>query len=189
MRRWMMMVLLVTIGLTITAPAFARRVKVRQTRHRTVVVVRRGWPLRRPSRTVFVHPARVAFRVQPGTYLAPVVFAGVIVAAVAVPVHEALVWEDGETLDKDDEWSEFTLNCDTRGTRLWLEVMHGKVQVDWAEVVFENGDTRVVDFAEKTHGPGVYSLLDFRDGRMVDHVRMVARAKSDQARVVLRMER
>jgi hypothetical protein len=68
-------------------------------------------------------------------------------------------------------------------------VAAGKVQADWAEVVFENGDTRVVDFEEKTHGPGLYSLLDFRDGRRVDHVRIVARAKSDEARVVLRMEK
>jgi len=64
-----------------------------------------------------------------------------------------------------------------------------RVLVDWAEVVFENGDTRAVDFDEKTLKPGLYSLLDFRDGRKVDHVRMVARAKSYEARVVLKMEK
>ena len=68
-------------------------------------------------------------------------------------------------------------------------VAGGKVQFDWAEVVFENGDAQVVDFAEKAHGPGLYSLLDFRDGRKVDHVRLVARAKSREARVVLKMEK
>jgi hypothetical protein len=42
---------------------------------------------------------------------------------------------------------------------------------------------------EWTRGPGLYPLLDFRDGRKVDHVRLVARAKSDNARVVLKLER
>jgi len=53
--------------------------------------------------------------------------------------------------------------------------------------VFENGDTQVVDFRDKIYGPGIYSLFDFKDGRRVDHVRMVARAKSDEAKVIVRM--
>jgi hypothetical protein len=56
-------------------------------------------------------------------------------------------------------------------------------------VVFENGDARVVDMKEWTRGPGYYELLDFRDGRRVDHVRVVARARSDEARVALKMEK
>ena len=32
-------------------------------------------------------------------------------------------------------------------------------------------------------------IVDFKDGRRVDHVRMVARAKSDDARLALRLER
>jgi hypothetical protein len=47
----------------------------------------------------------------------------------------------------------------------------------------------VVDFAAKTREPGLYELLDFKDGRKVDHVRMVARAQSDEARIVLKMEK
>ena len=45
-----------------------------------------------------------------------------------------------------------------------------------------------MDFAGHTQDPGLYPLLDFRDGRVVDHVRMVARSKSDDARVALRLE-
>ena len=75
-----------------------------------------------------------------------------------------------------------------RGTRLWYEVQNGKVQADWAEVVFANGETQVVDFSEHTQDPGLYPLLDFRNGRVVDHVRIVARAKTDDARVALRLE-
>lgn len=185
--------MLMLLGIQIAEPAFAaRRVVVRHRggpHHRTTVVVHRGWPLRRPARAVVIHPARVTVRVAPVTFLAPVVFTGVVIAAASAPAKDILVWEDGETLAKDEDWTEFTLNCDARGTKLWYEVAAGKVQADWAEVVFENGDTQVVDFAEKSHGAGLYPLLDFKDGRKVDHVRMVARAKTDEARIVLRMEK
>ncbi len=189
MNRLITLFLILAVGFSAVEPAFAaRRVVVRRGPHRrTVVVVRRGWPLRRPMRTVVVRPARVVVRVQPALFLAPVVFVAVLVAT--APARDVLVWEDGETLTGDEGWTEFTLNCDSRGTKLWLEVVGGKVRVDWAEAVFENGDTQVVDFAEKTHGPGLYSLLDFRDGRRVDHVRMVAQAKTGEARVVLKMEK
>lgn len=189
MLRLLSIALLLVLGLQVAEPAFARRVVVRHKHKRTTVVVHRGWPLRRPARVVVVRPARAVVRVTPAAFLAPVVFAGLIVTASTAPAHEILVWEDGETLNKDEDWTEFTLHCDSRGTKLWIEVVSGRVQADWAEVVFENGDTQVVDFAERTHVPGLYSLLDFRDGRKVDHVRMVARAKSAEARVVLKMEK
>jgi len=200
MKRW----LVLALTLAVIAPTFGsaqagprrrverraeRRVARRVVRHRTFVVVGHGWPLRRPLREVWVHPARGPVRMGPRVFLATAVFTGVVVAASSAPAHDALVWEDGETLARDDDWTEITLNCDARGTRLWLEIPAGKVQFDWAEVVFENGEARVVDFKEKTYGPGLYSLLDFRDGRKVDHVRFLGKAKSDEARVVLRMEK
>ena len=190
MKRLMVLFLLAVLSLQSVAPAEAarRRVVVRRgPHHRTVVVVHRGWPLRRPLRAVVVRPARVTYRVAPAVFLPMVVWTGVIVAS--VPHRDVLVWEDGETLNKDEDWTEFGLSCDNRGTQLWLEVASGRAQFDWAEVVFENGETRVVDMKEWTRGPGIYPLLDFRDGRMVDHVRLVARAKSDEARVVLKMQK
>jgi hypothetical protein len=189
MKRLMILSLLAVLGLLTVAPAFAaRRVVVRHGPHRrTVVVVHRGWPLRRPVRAVYVRPARVAVRVAPVTYLPVVFWSGAVVARSAYPAHDVLVWQDRQTLSRGEDWTEFTLNADSRGTDLWLEVAEGRVQFDWAEVVFENGDTRVVDMKEWTRGPGLYHLLDFRDGRRVDHVRVVARAKSDEARVVLEM--
>ena len=42
--------------------------------------------------------------------------------------------------------------------------------------MFENGEAQVVDFNERTLRQGTYSLLDFTNGRKVDHVRVVARA-------------
>ena len=55
--------------------------------------------------------------------------------------------------------------------------------------MFENGRTQVVAFAEQRQDAGLYPLLDFRDGRKIDHVRMVARARTDEARVALKMEK
>jgi hypothetical protein len=78
------------------------------------------------------------------------------------------------------------LEVNDRGRELFLEMI-GRAQLDWAEVVFGNGQARVVDFRERTHKPGLYSLLDFRDGRMVRYVRLVARAQSPEARLVVRM--
>jgi len=69
---------------------------------------------------------------------------------------------------------------------LFLEVK-GRAQVNFAEVVFDNGETQVVDFNDANLRTGVYQLLDFRDGRKVDHVRLVADAKSADAKLIVRM--
>jgi hypothetical protein len=192
MKRWMVLALLLVLSaptLHSAEAAKGRRSDRRAVRHRTVVVVHHGWPLRRPLRRVYVHPARVPVRNVPSTFLAPVVFTGAAVAADAAPTQDVLVWQDNETVRRVDDWTEVTLNCQNSGTKLWLEVATGKAQLDWAEVVFENGETRVVDFNERAYGPGLYSILDFSDGRRVDHVRIIARAKSDAARIVLQMQK
>jgi hypothetical protein len=189
-KRLFALLLLLALGVTSVTPASAARKVVHRGKGgngRTVVVVHRGWPLRRPARTVFVRPARTVVTVRPAVYLAPVLFAGVIVSS--APRHDVLVWEDGETLLEDQDWTEFTMRADSRGTRLWFQVVGGRVQVDWAEVVFENGECRVVDFRERSYSPGMYSMADFANGRRVDHVRMVARSRASEARVVLRMQK
>lgn len=152
-------------------------------RDRTTVVVRAGHPIHRPARTVIVRRP-VVVRVRPAVFLPVVVWHSAVIVR---PAPDRIVWQDAETLEKEDDWSELTLNSDQRGERLYLDVVAGKVQFDFAEVVFENGDCQVVDFSEKTHGKGFYLLLDFKDGRKIDHVRLVARAKSKEARVALVM--
>jgi hypothetical protein len=193
MKRWMVLALLLVFSAQTFGSAEAagkrRRSERKAIRHRTVVVVHHGWPLRRPLRRVYVRPARVPVRNIPSIFLAPVVFTGTAVAAEAAPTQDVLVWQDNETVRRVDDWTEVTLNCQNSGTKLWLEVATGKAQLDWAEVVFENGETRVVDFNEKAYGPGLYSILDFSDGRRVDHVRIIARARSDAARIVLQMQK
>lgn len=174
------------LALQSTDAAAARRVRVvHRGPHRTTVVVHRGHPIRRALPIVVVRTPRRAVVVAPAVFLVPVAWGATVVA---LPERERLIWEDAETLSKADDWTDFTLNVDDRGSQLFLELV-GRAQLNFAEVVFRNGDAQVVDFNEKTRGPGIYNLLDFRDGREVSHVRMVARAKSDDARVIVRMAR
>jgi len=190
MKRLLPLLLVLGLGVALAEPASARRVVVvHKGPQRTAVVVHRGWPLARPARVVVVHPSVVAVRVQPRVYLRPVLWTPATAAVVAShPVADALSWMDNALLVKDEDWTEVTFNIGRRGTKLWYEVANGKVQADWAEVVFLNGESQVVDFAEHTQDPGLYPLLGFGRGRIVDHVRMVARSKTDDARVALRLE-
>lgn len=186
MKRLALIALLTLMSLQILGPsAEARPARVvhKSPRGRTTVVVHRSFPIRRHLPTVVVRPPRAAVVVTPGVYLAPLVWKPAIVT---LPAGTDLVWEDAETLNKDDDWTEFTLNVNNTGRRMFLKI-EGTAQLNFAEVVFANGDAQVVDFDEKVRGAGVYSLLDFADGRKVAHVRMVARAKTDEARIIATM--
>ena len=187
MKRLLFVIVILALGLEIGSPVSARvrRVVVRREPLRTVVVVHPGFPIRRRLPLVTLRAARRAEAIATTTFLPVVAWTPVLVK---LPEHERLAWEDSETLSRADDWTELTLNVDDRGTELYLELA-GKVQLNFAEVVFENGATQVVDLGEKMRGEGIYSLLEFREGRSVSHVRMVARARSDQARVILRMEK
>jgi hypothetical protein len=158
----------VLFSLFLSPVAEARRVKV---------VARAGFPIVRPLPRVVVRTTTT--RVAPRVYLSPVVFRSVVVASLPA----ARVWSGNETLEREDGWTDFTLNTDRRGDRLVLEIDGGAAQISFAEVVFENGEAQVVDFNEKTFRDGRYSLLDFRNGRHIDHVRIVARAASRDSRI------
>ena len=187
MSRWLWVLVLAMLGLAACAPLSIEARVARPRPARRVVVVHPGWPLRRPARHVVVHHEPVHVRIVPRVYLSPIVFASVIV--VVRPSHERIVWEDGETIDRTDDWCEVVLDCDRRGSRLWYEVESGRLQVEWAEIVFDDGSAQVVDFETHTQGPGLYRLLDLHDDRHVDHVRMVVRARTPESRIVLRLER
>ena len=190
MRRLASFLLAALLGLSLVAPeiAEARRTRVvhRGPHKRTVVVVRPGHPIRRTMRAVVYRRPSVVVRVAPAVFLPLVFWAPVIVAR---PAPDVMAWQDSETLFKEEDWAETVFDSDQRGRKLFLEVQSGRIQFDFAEVVFENGETQVVDFANGTRGPGFYSLLDFRDGRKVDHVRLIARAKSDESKLALVMEK
>ena len=175
-------VALVSIFLLTTAAEAARvRVTKKGPRgRRTTVTVRTGFPIRRSLPTVVVRPAPVV-RVAPRAYLAPVVFGAVVVAS--IPSHRE--WVGSEELEREDGWTEFQMNVDQRGTKLFLEIDRGAAQVAFAEVVFENGEAQVVDFNDGVHRTGAYELLDFRSGRKVDHVRVVAKANTKESEIRL----
>lgn len=171
---------------------------------RAPVVVHPGRKLHRPPRAVIVRPPKGIVRphVEPRVFLPPVVFGGAVVGYRHERRYrydddrgrrgysrERLVWQDSETLYREDEWTEFTFDCNTRGSKIWFEVLEGRVKADWAEVVFENGEVQVVEFPEDSLGRGIYELLDFRQSRRVDSVRMVAQTPNRVARLTLWMER
>ena len=189
MRSRVAFVLLVAMAFLSLAPAAEagrRRVVVRRgPRGRTTVVVHRGFPLRRTLPVVVVHPALVPFRVAPAVFLPPVVFGAVVVST--PPAADVQVWKHDEDLDLEDGWTEFTANVDKRGSRMLVEIEKGAAQLSFAEVVFENGDAQVVDFDDKVHPRGLYDLVDFKDGRKVDHVRVVAKATTNESEVTLRL--
>lgn len=191
MKRFLSVLLLTLVSFGILAPSLADAARVKVVRRgphrRTVVVVHRGHPIRRAMHPVVFRRPDVVVRVAPARFLPLVVWAPVVVAT--RPAGDAMVWQDGETLFQEEDWAETVFNSDQRGTKLYLEVVKGKVQFDFAEVVFENGDCQVVDFAEKPHGEGFYSLLDFADGRKVDHVRLIARSKTEESRVALILQK
>jgi hypothetical protein len=185
MKRILALLLFVACVLPIANTAEARRVRVVHRRvHRTTVTVHRGFPLHRALPPVYVRAPRVAIRVTPRVYLPGVAFGA---AVVSLPAENRRVWRDHEVLDRDEGWTEFALNVDRRGSGLLLEIDQGAAQISFAEVVFENGETQVVDFSDRVHARGVYSLLDFKDGRKVDHVRMVAKADTRSAEIALHL--
>ena len=171
-----------TVSLSQVSTAEAVRVRVRT--RRTTVVVRTGFPVHRVLPAVVVRPGPVV-RVAPRAYLAPVVFGAVVVATLPPPA--ARPWNAAEVLDREDGWTDFTMNVDRRGSGMLLQIDKGAAQLSFAEIVFENGDTQVVDFNDAVHRTGTYSLLDFRDGRKVDHVRVVAKADTRETEIRLHL--
>ncbi len=150
---------------------------------RTRIVVRPGHPIGRvATRTVIVRPARrmVALR-GPVVFLVPVEWG---MRAVRFPGRDRLAWEDSETIWRSEEWVDFDLGVDGRGDSLYLRI-DGRAQVDFAEVTFENGQVQVVDFNERTQNAWTFELLDFVDGRRVQLVRMVAKAVTKEAKLIL----
>jgi len=164
---------------------------------RAPVVTYPGWPLKVAPRPVIVRPPQVEVRplVPPQMFLPPVVFGGVVVNVRPGPGYDrgfsrdSLVWQDHVSLYAKDDWTEFSLGCNALGAKLWYEVLVGRVQADWAEVVYENGEAQVVEFPKHTLGPGMYVLLNIGEGRRVDHIRMVAKTTSHEARLRLWMAR
>jgi hypothetical protein len=173
-------------GLLVPSIAMAQRrrgVVVRRNR----IVVRPGHPIRRAAtRDVVVHSAHKAVVVTaPLVFLPVVAFTAVVVA---LPPKERLIWQDTETIARDEDWVESNFGIEDRGDALYLQI-EGSVQLDFADVTYENGEVQVVDFNEGTHGSGIYRLYQIPGVRNVKTVRLVARARSNEATLRLYLNR
>jgi hypothetical protein len=157
------------------------RATVRRPVVRTRLVVRAGHPIRRtlPTNVVVRAARRTVVVNRPLVYLPAVAWTRAVVTR---PPRERLVWEDSESIARDEEWVDTNFGIDSDGNALFLEV-DGKTKLNFAEVTFANGNVQVVDFNEQTHDPGVYKLLDFTDGRHVSTVRILAKSESDETKL------
>jgi hypothetical protein len=140
-------------------------------RRRGAVVVRRPRLVRA---TLVIGPGHPIHRVLPREV--------VIRPARRVVVRERLVWQDSETIARDEEWVDTNFGIDEPGNALFLDI-HGRTKLNFAEVTFGNGNVQVIDFNERTHGNGVYNLLDFADGRQVATVRILAKSESEETKL------
>jgi hypothetical protein len=147
------------------------------------VVVHQGFPIRRTLPEVYVRAPHVAVRVAPRVYLHPLAFPGVVVR-----VRPARVaWHEAERIERAEEWADVTYNVAHAGSHLYFEVADGPARVSFAEIVYGNGETQVVDFADKVYAPGYYGLLDFDAARGIDHVRLIASADGDAASIAFHL--
>jgi hypothetical protein len=185
MRKTMLTVLAATMAATVLlsseAAAQRRRAVVRVRHPRAALIVRPGHPIRRvmPA-AVVVRPARRAVIVSaPLVFLPAVAWSATVVSA---PPRERLLWQDSETIESDDGWVDTNYGIDASGDALYLDI-GGRAQLNFAEVTFANGNVQVVDFNEKTHGPGLFKLLDFSDGRHVKTVRVLAQSRTDETKL------
>ena len=117
-------------------------------------------------------------RVTPRVHLATVTYRPVIVPA--LPDLDRRVWSGSENLKKKEGWVDFTVDPKTRGERIMFEVDRGPAEMELAEIVFDNGEAQMVDFRNQTYRQGIYQLLDFKDGRKIDSVRIIARAEGQE---------
>lgn len=159
------------------------RVVVRRPVVRTRLVVRHGYPIRRvlPA-TVVVRPAhRVVAVGAPLVFLPSVVWKPTVVA---LPVGDRLVWQDSESITRDEGWVDTNFGVDSEGNALFLDI-NGNAGLNFAEITFANGNVQVVDFDERTYGTGIYNLLDFADGRYVKTVRLLAKSETNDAKLTV----
>lgn len=160
-----------------------KRAVVRHPAKHTKLVVRSGHPVKRTlPATVAVRPARKTVVVGAPLHFLPTV--AWRKASVSLPSSERLVWQDSEELNRDEGWVDTNFGIDGSGNALFLQVA-GDAELNFAEVAFANGNVQVVDFSEQTHGDGTYRLLDFADGRHVKTVRILARSKSEDAKLTV----
>ena len=149
----------------------------------TRVALRLGHPLRRtlPATVIVRSPRRVVHVAHPPVFLPSLVWQS---RTAVLPGSSMLVWQDSETIEKDEGWVDANFGVDNSGNALLLQI-EGRTRLNFAEVVFMNGNIQVVDFNEKASSTGLYNLLDFADGRHVSTVRILAKSESNESKLAV----
>jgi hypothetical protein len=93
---------------------------------------------------------------------------------VAAPWPGDVTWQDSQRLDDPMMWAETDFDVNGSGENLVLAV-DGDVALDWAQIVFSDGETEVVDFRNSRTSTGSYGLWNWGENRQVDHIRVMAR--------------
>jgi hypothetical protein len=181
---------IITAGVILLATAsasMAQRRRVVVVRHphpaRHALAVRTGHPIHRLlPREVVVRPARRAVVVR-----APLRFLPALTwrtAFVTLPPRERIVWQDTQTIARDEEWVDTNYGVDGNGNTLFLD-LNGSARLNFAEVTYENGDVQVVDFNEQEQHSGTYRLVDLGAGQHVMTVRILAKSESDDTKLAV----
>jgi len=185
-----LLIMLVTFSLVLVALGAVealgqrRRVVVHRPHPvRRALIVRPNHPFRRPlPREVVVRNARKPVVVNaPLVYLPEVTWTPVVVP---LPQSERLIWQDSETIERDEEWVDSSFGVDQSGNALFLDI-GGQAKLLFADVTFANGNVQVVDFNDRTYSSGIYRLLDFANGRHVSSVRILARSESNETKLAV----
>ena len=164
-----------------------RTVVVHPARHpvaaRSALVVRPGHPIHRLlPREVVVRPARRTVVVGVPLHFLPALRWRP--AVVTLPPRERVVWQDTQSIARDEEWVDLNYGIDGSGSALVLD-LNGQARLNFAEVTFASGNVQVVDFDEQSHGNGTYKLLDLSADQHVMTVRLLAKSESDDTKMSL----
>ena len=95
---------------------------------------------------------------------------------------EGLTWENSQNLTRSG-WQRVTLWVDDPASALFIEVVRGSVELDRAEIVFENGGRQMVDLRNGVYGRGRFAIANFNRMRDVDRVIVTARPRMYGARL------
>jgi len=159
------------------------RVVVRKPVVQTMLVVHHGHPIRRvlPNTVVIRQPHRVVAVGAPLVFLPRLVWAPRVGT---MPSSNRLVWQDNESINRDEGWVDTNFGVDDSGKALFLD-LSGETALNFAEVTFANGNVQVVDFDARTRDAGFYRLLDFSDGRHVKTVRILAKSEAEETKLTV----
>ena len=158
-------------------------VVVRKPVVQTRLVVRDGHPIRRvlPNTVVIRRAHRVVAVGAPLVFLPTLVWTPRVVT---MPSSDRLVWQDSESINRDEGWVDTNFGVDDSGKALFVN-LSGQTALNFAEVTFANGNVQVVDFDARTKDAGFYRLLDFSDGRHVKTVRILAKSEAEATKLTV----